>query len=679
MTKLQFSNGFHSLLNGDLDLHLACSSQDFLSFFLSAVSALGFPLVSILSVHNVSVRFNDRYVLEGLSLTINERDRIGMVGRNGSGKSTLLKIIAGLQHPDSGEITKRRDLLTGYLPQEFSLDPALTVEENVRAGAKHITDLIAEFESLPADSKRHHQIEQQIMAHDGWQLDSRIATAMAHLNCPPPESAITKLSGGEQRRVALCRAIISQPDLLILDEPTNHLDTESIEWLADFLENYQGTFLLVTHDRYFLDRITNTIVEVSNGKSFSYEGNYTDYLLAKAEREATAEITEHKREMFLRRELEWVRRGPKARTTKSKSRLDRYFEVAGQKAVEIDKDVDLVLPPAPQLANRIVELINVGMELGGRCLFSHFNLSFAAGQRIGIFGRNGLGKTTLLKLMLGQIEPTQGTVKIGMLTKFNYVDQGRLQLNENRTVLDEVSDGSEFVIFGEDKLSVRAYLKRFLFTDDRITTQVKHLSGGERSRLLLARILKNGGNFLILDEPTNDLDLPTLRVLEEALIAFGGVVVVVSHDRYFLNRVCTGIIAFEGEGRVAYSEGNYDYYLEKKHRAAAPVDAFVAPRKDKAIEADRSKSSAVPKQRKLSFKEARELEGMEAAIAEVEGEIARIEALFTEPDFNRKYGQQMNELTAELAKQKEKQSALFARWEELENIRVSATAESHPQ
>ena len=326
--------------------------------------------MSILSVHNISVRFNDRYVLEGLSLTINERDRIGMVGRNGSGKSTLLKIIAELQEPDSGEITKRRDLLVGYLPQEFSLDPNLTVEENIRAGAKHITDLIAEFESLPADSKRHHEIEEKIIEHDGWDMDTRIAMVMAHLNCPPANSGVTNLSGGEQRRVALCRAIISQPDLLILDEPTNHLDTESIEWLAEFLEKYPGTFLLVTHDRYFLDRITNTIVEISNGKSYSYEGNYTDYLLAKAEREATAEVSEHKRQMFLRRELEWVRRGPKARTTKSKSRLDRYFEVEGDKPPEIDKDVDLVIPPAPQLANRIVELTNVGFEIGGRWLFS---------------------------------------------------------------------------------------------------------------------------------------------------------------------------------------------------------------------------------------------------------------------------------------------------------------------
>lgn len=631
--------------------------------------------MALLTANNVTVRYNDRVVLDGLTFNIEDRDRIGMVGRNGSGKSTLLRILTRMQQPDSGELTQKRDLLIGYLSQEFSLDPNLTVEQNIREGARHILDAIEEFENLPADSHKHQHLEHIINAHDGWRLDTRIATAMSHLNCPAPDRAITNLSGGEQRRVALCRALISQPDLLILDEPTNHLDTDSIEWLAEFLEQYPGAFLVVTHDRYFLDRVTNSIAELSNGKMYSYEGNYTDYLISKAEREATAEVSEHKRQMFLRRELEWVRRGPKARTTKSKSRLDRYFEVAGQAPPDIDKDVDLVIPPPPPLANRIVELENVGMELGGKRLFSHLTLNFSPAQRVGIFGRNGLGKTTLLKIILGEVQPSEGTVKMGQLTKFNYVDQGRLQLNEERTVLDEISDGSEFVIFGDHKLSLRAYLKRFLFTDDRITTQVKHLSGGERSRLLLARILKNGGNFLILDEPTNDLDLPTLRVLEEALVSFPGVVLVVSHDRYFLNRVCTAILAFEGAGRIAYSEGNYDYYLEKKARASV---AAAAPPSIAAARPERSSDAAplaVPpagsaKARKLSFKEARELEGMEAAILEAEEKVSSIESLFGDPDFNRKYGQQLGELTTELEQAKAGLARLFARWEELEAIKA---------
>ena len=628
-------------------------------------------MASILAANAVTLRYNDRVILDQLTYAIDEKDRVGMVGRNGSGKSTFLRILAGLQQPDSGEITRRRELMVGYLPQEFSLDPNLTVEGNVREGARHILDLIHDFENLPPESARFHDIELAIQAHDGWNLDTRIAIAMEKLNCPPADRGITNLSGGEQRRVALCRAIISQPDLVILDEPTNHLDTESIEWLGDFLEGYPGAFLMVTHDRYFLDRVTNTIAEMANGKIYSYTGNYTDYLLAKAEREATIETTEHKRQMFLRREIEWVRRGPKAQTTKSKARWDRYYEVAGEKPPEIDRDVDLVIPPPPPLANRIVELTNVGAEIGGKRLFSNINLNFAAGQRIGVFGRNGLGKTTLLRIIMGEREPTEGTVKIGMLTKFNYVDQGRIQLNEDRTVLDEISDGSEFVIFGEDRLSLRAYLKRFLFTDDRITTLVKHLSGGERSRLLLARILKNGGNFLILDEPTNDLDLATLRVLEEALIAFPGVAIVVSHDRYFLNRVCTAIVAFEGAGQVAYSEGSYDYYLEKKRRAKN-----AAPDLERLF--DKTKASAArvekAKPRKLSYKETKELEGIEAVILGEETKVTELEAFFLDPDFHRKHGARANEIQVEIASRQERIAKLYKRWEELESVRAGSAS-----
>ena len=505
---------------------------------------------------------------------------------------------------------------------------------------------------------------------------------MAHLNCPAPDRRIDTLSGGEQRRAALCRAIISRPDLLILDEPTNHLDTESIEWLAEYLENYPAAFLLVTHDRYFLDRLTNNIVELANGRVFWHEGNYTDYLLAKAERDAASEIVEHKRQMFLQRELEWVRQGPRAQRSKAKNRFERYDSVAAEKAPELDRDIDLVIPPPPPLGNRIADLVNVGIELGGRRLFSGLTHDFKAGQRIGITGRNGLGKTTLLKVILGQLAPTEGTIKIGQLTQFNYVDQGRLQLNDERTVLDEVSDGAEFVLFGNEHLSLRGYLKRFLFTDERIVTQVKYLSGGERSRLLLARILKNGGNFLILDEPTNDLDLATLRVLEEALIAFPGVVLVVSHDRYFLNRVCTGILAFEGEGRVTYSVGDYDYYAEKRQRAEAVAAsrqsaAVVSPNKPAALPRDAATTKPTNKPRKLSFKETRELEGMEAVVVAAEENIARIEGLFLEPDFHRKHGQRTHELTAELAAEKERVATLYERWQELEAIRA-ATKESAP-
>jgi ABC transport system ATP-binding/permease protein len=418
-------------------------------------------------------------------------------------------------------------------------------------------------------------------------------------------------------------------------------------------------------------------VELSDGKFWNHDGNYTDYLLDKAERQAADATIEHKRQMFLKKELAWVRQGPRAQRSKQKDRFERYYKTAAQDGPVVEEDVELVIPPPPQLGNRTVEVSNLGMELGGRKLFSGFNFTFANGQRVGVAGRNGLGKTTFLRILIGQIAPTEGTVKIGQLTKFNYVDQARLQLNEERTVLDEVSDGTEFVQWGSATLSVRSYLKRFLFADERITTQVKYLSGGERSRLLLARILKSGGNFLILDEPTNDLDLSTLRVLEEALVAFPGVVLVVSHDRYFLNRVCTDILAFEGDGRIAHSVGDYDYYLQKKQRATAEATrqsaAIVSTNKTAALSRDAA-TKTVGKSRKLSFKETRELEGMEAQIQAVEAEVARIEGLFASPDFHRTHATQTNEINAQLAEAKEKLTKLFARWEELEAIRLASVS-----
>lgn len=635
--------------------------------------------MTLISASEVSVRYNERTVLDDITLGIQDGDRIGLVGRNGCGKTTFLKILAGLQQPDSGEVDRARDLVASYLPQDFMLDDTKNVHDNVRDGAAHVFKLIAEFESLPHDSKRHEELEQRIHALDGWTVERRIEIALAHLNCPAADRRVESLSGGEKRRVAMARAIVSQPDFLMLDEPTNHLDPESIEWVAEFLESFSGAFLVVTHDRYFLDRVAGTILELSNGKFFSHAGNYTDYLLAKSERQEADATIEHKRQMFLKKELAWVRQGPRAQRSKQKDRFERYYDEAAKDGPVIEEDVELCIPPPPQLGNRTVEVANLGMELGGKKLFSGFNFTFENGKRVGICGRNGLGKSTLLKIVIGQLAPTEGTVKIGQLTKFNYVDQGRLHMNEERTVLDEVADGTEFVQWGDTKLSVRSYLKRFLFADDRIMTQVKKLSGGERSRLLLAKILKSGGNFLILDEPTNDLDLPTLRVLEEALIAFTGVTCVVSHDRYFLNRVCTDILAFEGDGKIHHSVGDYDYYLEKKAKAAAargrdgalrrPLSG-ASPSSAGQHSGDGTKTPAKPK--KLSFKETRELAGMEPQIHAVEAEIARIEGLFADPEFFRKHAAQVHQLTHDLEAAKEKLPLLYARWEALEALRLAA-------
>ena len=384
---------------------------------------------TLISASEVTVRYNEHAILDDVTLGIQEGDRIGLVGRNGCGKTTFLKILAGLQAPDSGEISRQRELVASYLPQDFMLDAAKNVQENIRDGAQHVLNLIAEFESLPHDSKRHEHLEHRIAALEGWTLDRRIEVAMAHLNCPPGDRRIESLSGGEKRRVAMCRAVVSRPDFLMLDEPTNHLDPESIEWVAEFLETFGGTFLVVTHDRYFLDRVATSILELCDGKFFSHAGNYTDYLLDKAERQAADATIEHKRQMFLKKEQAWVRQGPRAQRSKQKDRFERYYDEAAKDGPVIEEDVELVIPPPPQLGNRTVEASNLGMEIAGKKLFSGFNFTFENGKRVGVCGRNGLGKTTLLKIVIGQLAPTEGTVKTGQLTRFNYVDQGRLQLN----------------------------------------------------------------------------------------------------------------------------------------------------------------------------------------------------------------------------------------------------------
>ena len=402
------------------------------------------------------------------------------------------------------------------------------------------------------------------------------------------------------------------------------------------------------------------MLEISRGKFHSYDGNYTDYLLARAERQAVEEMQEHKRQKFLKRELAWVRKAPRARRTKSVDRVERYFEMAGQETPEADLDIDLIIPPAPKLANRVIELREVGIELGGRTLFENVSLNLAAGERLGIVGRNGLGKSTLLKIMLQQMEPTSGVVEIGSRTEINYVDQNRLLLDDAKTVWEEVGEGMEYVRLGEENITLRGYLRRFLFTEERINTKINQLSGGERSRVLLAKILKRGGNVLILDEPTNDLDLGTLRLLEEALVAFSGCVIVVSHDRYFLNRICTAILAFEGDGALRYGVGNYDYYLEK--RSGEEKVTTIETLKSGALQ------RPVAKPRKLKWKEERELEGMEAAILTAENEVARIEALFAEADFYVKHAADHSEFETRLRRARDQVAALYARWSELGEI-----------
>jgi ATP-binding cassette subfamily F protein uup len=637
-----------------------CSSKNYDQYLFMSINVT--PV--ILSALELEVHFGEQIILDKASLSVHEGDRIGLVGRNGAGKSTFLKIISGLLPPDSGEVAKKKDLVVGFLSQDFTLDEYRNVYDNILDGASLEINLIKEYENTPFDAANKHHLEEKILRLDSWNLDKRINMLIDSLDAPAGERDIKTLSGGEKRRVALCRTLISKPDLLILDEPTNHLDTKSIEWLEDFLAQYSGTCIFVTHDRYFLDRIANRIVELSSGTFYSHQGNYTEYLINKAERHAIKEVEERKRQMFLRRELDWVKRGPKARRTKAKSRLDTYHEVASQNDYEVELDVELIIPPADRLGKKVLEFKDVGVKLGERLLFKNFNFIFELGRKIGVVGQNGVGKTTLLKMILGAIPPTMGKMEVGETTQFNYVDQARILLNDNDTVIKAIGDGSETVRFGKQQLSIWTYLRRFLFTDDRINTLVGRLSGGEKSRLTLAKILCNGGNFLMLDEPTNDLDLPTLRILEEALLAFDGCVVVVSHDRYFLNRICDGILALEGNEEIYYSEGGYDFYIEKKKKRK--VDVRESPQK--VVSED---SRIKNKQKKLSYNDAKELAQIEEKIMQAESEVEEIEKIYSLPDFFEKYASQTNELNFKLEQAKENVKKLYHRWEELENLKNS--------
>jgi ATP-binding cassette subfamily F protein uup len=621
----------------------------------------------ILTAKELEVHYGEQVILDKASLSVHEEDRIGLVGRNGTGKSTFLKIISGILPPDSGEVAKRKDLVISFLSQEFTLMEGKTVYENVLDGAKDTLSLLNEYEALSFDHPKKHILEEKILHAEGWELERKIEILLSSLHAPPADRIVGTLSGGEKRRTALCRALISHPDLLILDEPTNHLDTNSIEWIENFLAGYKGTCIFVTHDRYFLDRIATRIVELANGSFYSHTGNYTDYLINKSQRQAIKETEEQKRQNFLRRELQWIIKGPRARRTKAKFRIDNFNEVLSEQKNEVELDVDLIIPPADLLGKKILDLINVGAELGGKTLFKDFNFEFIGGRKLGIIGNNGVGKTTLLRILIGEIPPKWGKVDTGEKTEFNYIDQARLLLNDNDTVIEAIGEGNETIKFGKNQMKIWTYLRRFLFTDDRLNTKVGKLSGGEKSRLTLAKILKNGGNLLLLDEPTNDLDLPTLRILEEALMAFKGCVVIVSHDRYFLNRICNGILAFEGNGILHFSEGNYDYYIEKRNLRLK--DQSTQEEKERKVD-NRIKA----KIKKLSWKEQKELDSIEEEILNAEKEVDRVEQLFLLPDFYKIYALQVNQLNSELESAKEKIKYLYERWGILEQLsRESST------
>lgn len=625
---------------------------------------------ALLSANELRLSYGYQTLLDGVTLAVSAGEKVGLVGRNGCGKTSLLKILTGTQQADSGEISRRRDIRVGYLPQEFELDPETTVQENIAAGAADLVEAIRRYENGEGSEAELNDLLHLIDHADGWNLEARIKSISTALGTPALDAPVGPLSGGEKRRVALCRALVSQPDLLLLDEPTNHLDADSIRWLESFLSTFPGAVIFVTHDRYFLDVIATRIIEIDQGRAFSHSGNYTAYLESKAVRNQIASQTERRRQRFLREELEWVRSGVKARGTKSRHRLDKFYEVEGLQAPPEEREMDLLIPPPPELGNTVVELegagINVGSTASPRWLFRNLTLSMRAGQCTGIVGRNGVGKTTLIKLCLGHIPPTEGKAEIGKKVRVNYIDQTRMALDGTGSLLDEISDGNEKLQFGNQTLGARAYLRRFLFNDQRINERVDLLSGGERARLMLAKVLKTGGNLLVLDEPTNDLDLPSLRMLEEALADFDGSVLVVSHDRYFLDRICDQIVAFEDDG-VVVQPGNYSYYLEKRQAREQRDKMFAAAAAREA--ASRHKAAAPNvKPRKITQAEKKELESIEEKILEAESTVEEIEALLGDPDFHATRFAEVAATVARLDAAREAVAKLYLRWEELEAL-----------
>ena len=530
-----------------------------------------------------TIKQTNKTILKNIYLSFFYGAKIGIIGLNGAGKSTLMKIIAGLDNDYQGEVVFSPGYSVGYLPQEPHLDNAKTVREVVQEGVQHIVDALTEYEeinqkfALPeyyedADKMnelfaRQGELQDIIDATDAWNLDSRLDRAMAALHCPPADQKSEFLSGGERRRVALCRLLLQKPDVLLLDEPTNHLDAESIDWLEQHLNQYEGTVIAVTHDRYFLDDVAGWILELDRGEGIPWKGNYTSWLEQKSKRMEMEEKVASKRRKTLERELEWVRMAPKARQAKGKARLNSYDKLLNEDQREKEQHLEIYIPNGPRLGNKVIEAQHVAKAFGEKTLFGDLNFALPPNGIIGVIGPNGAGKTTLFRLIMGLEQADNGSFEVGETVKLSYVDQQHKDIDPNKSVYEVVSQGNELMRMGGRDINARAYLSRFNFSGADQEKKCGVLSGGERNRLHLALALKQEGNVLLLDEPTNDIDVNTLRALEEGLEAFAGCAVVISHDRWFLDRICTHILAFEGEGNVFFFEGSYsDYEVHKAKR-----------------------------------------------------------------------------------------------------------------
>jgi len=516
--------------------------------------------------------------IKDISLSFFLGAKIGVLGLNGAGKSTLLKIIAGIDDDYSGEVTISKGISVGFLEQEPQLDPTKTVMDIVQEGAGEVVQLLKEYEEVNlkfaepmSDDEMNSLLEQQgklqdqLDAMNAWDLESRLELAMEALRCPPGERSVEHLSGGEKRRVALCRLLLQEPDVLLLDEPTNHLDAETVYWLERHLQNYKGTVIAVTHDRYFLDNVAGWILELDRGKGIPFEGNYSSWLEQKHKRLALEEKQESKRQKALKQELEWIQSSQKARQSKGKARIQRYGEMLKESNEKVNETNELFIPSGPRLGDLVLNAQNISKGFDEKLLYEDLNFKLPAGGIVGIIGANGAGKTTLFKLMTKELEPDSGTFTVGETVKLAYVDQGRM-MDADKTIIEEIGDGLDIIKLGAQEVNTRAYISKFNFSGEQQKKKVSALSGGERNRVHLAKTLKSGGNLLLLDEPTNDLDVNTLRALEQALINFAGCAVIISHDRYFLDRIATHILAFEGNSHVEWFEGNFTDYLSDRKR-----------------------------------------------------------------------------------------------------------------
>ncbi|MBT25549.1 energy-dependent translational throttle protein EttA [Thalassobius sp. S69A] len=508
---------------------------------------------------------------ENIHLSFLPGVKIGVVGVNGAGKSTLMKIMAGLDKDFTGEAWAAEGAKVGYLPQEPELDPSLDVRGNVMLGVaekKAILDRYNELAMNYSDETADEmaKLQDEIDSQNLWDLDSQVDVSMEALRCPPDDADVTKLSGGEKRRVALCKLLLEAPDMLLLDEPTNHLDAETIAWLQQHLIDYKGTILCVTHDRYFLDDITGWILELDRGRGIPYEGNYSAWLEQKAKRLEREAKEDKAKQKTLERELEWMRASPKARQAKSKARINAYNEMANQSEREKLSRAQIIIPNGPRLGQKVIEVNGLAKHLGDKQLIEGLSFSLPPGGIVGVIGPNGAGKTTLFRMLTGQEQPDEGSVEYGDTVQLSYVDQSRDDLNDNDTVWEAIADGQDIIKLGDAEVNARAYCSAFNFKGGTQQKKVSLLSGGERNRVHMARLLRSGGNVLLLDEPTNDLDVETLRALEDALVDFAGCAVVISHDRFFLDRICTHILAFEGDAHVEWFEGNFEDYEEDKKR-----------------------------------------------------------------------------------------------------------------